>query len=321
MQIHSNIFSPFKQNENFNLALIYIVLFALVSLFVPYFFTTINLIGLMLSISQIGMVACTMMFCLAARDFDLSVGSQIAFFGVLVAIIVNYLESFLLGSFLTIIAGFLIGAINGVFVTKLRINALIATLASMEIVRGLAYIISGGQAVGVVDTNFFTLGMTSVLGLPIPVWVSLACFIIFGFMLRYTSYGRNTLAVGGNPDASRLSGIDVDRVRLMNFALQGVVCAVAGIILASRITSGQPNASIGFELNVISACVLGGVSLTGGRASIIGVFIGVMIMGTVENALNLLNIDSFYQYLIRGTILLLAVGADQYRQSMQAKKM
>ncbi len=124
-------------------------------------------------------------------------------------------------------------------------------------------------------------------------------------------HGKNALATGGNIHAVKLSGISVDKVRIINFTLQGLIAAYAGIVLATQLTSGQPNSAIQFELNVISACVLGGVSLNGGKATISGVVIGVLIMGTIENAMNLLNIDSFYQYLVRGSILLIAVGADQ----------
>jgi L-arabinose transport system permease protein len=147
----------------------------------------------------------------------------------------------------------------------------------------------------------------------LPIWVTITCFIVFGVLLNKTVYGRNTLAVGGNPEATRLAGINVEHNRVIIFLIQGAVAALAGVILASRITSGQPNAAQGFELNVISACVLGGVSLQGGRATILGVAVGVLIMGTAENVMNLLNIDAFYQYLVRGAILLLAVLVDQQK--------
>lgn len=147
----------------------------------------------------------------------------------------------------------------------------------------------------------------------LPIWVTIICFIVFGVLLNKTVYGRNTLAIGGNPEATRLAGINVERNRVIIFLIQGAVAALAGVILASRITSGQPNAAQGFELNVISACVLGGVSLQGGQATISGVAIGVLITGTAENVMNLLNIDAFYQYLVRGTILLLAVLIDQQK--------
>ncbi|WP_193570551.1 L-arabinose ABC transporter permease AraH [Luteibacter yeojuensis] len=305
--------------DDYSLIGIFIVLFAVLSVTVQYFFSWDNVVGLALSVSQIGMVSCTMMFCLASRDFDLSVGSTVAFAGVFCAIVSNATGSVTLGVAAALVAGALVGFVNGAVIAKLRINALITTLATMEIVRGLAFIASHGQAVGVSSEAFFTLGSSQVLGLPVPVWITLACFVVFGVLLNKTIYGRNTLAIGGNPDAARLAGVAVDRVRIAIFLVQGLVAALAGVILASRMTSGQPNAGEGFELNVISACVLGGVSLMGGRATISGVIVGVLIMGTVQNAMSLMNIDAFYQYLVRGAILLIAVLVDQLKNRRQSR--
>ncbi len=297
----------------YSLIVIFVLMFLTMSLTVDHFFSIENMLGLALSISQIGMVSCTMMFCLASRDFDLSVGSTVAFAGVLCAMVLNATGNTFIAIVAAVVAGGVIGFVNGAVIAYLRINALITTLATMEIVRGLGFIVSHGQAVGVSSDTFIALGGLSFFGVSLPIWVTLLCFIVFGVMLNQTVYGRNTLAIGGNPEASRLAGINVERTRVWIFLIQGAVTALAGVILASRITSGQPNAAEGFELNVISACVLGGVSLLGGRATISGVVIGVLIMGTVENVMNLLNIDAFYQYLVRGAILLAAVMLDQLK--------
>jgi len=302
-----------QQITEYSLIVIFAVMFITMSLTVDHFFSIENMLGLALSISQIGMVACTMMFCLASRDFDLSVGSTVAFAGVLCAMVLNATGNTFIAIVAAVVAGSVIGFVNGAVIAYLRINALITTLATMEIVRGLGFIVSHGQAVGVSSDTFIALGGLSMFGVSLPIWVTLVCFIVFGVMLNSTVYGRNTLAIGGNPEASRLAGINVERTRVYIFLIQGAVTALAGVILASRITSGQPNAAEGFELNVISACVLGGVSLLGGRATISGVVIGVLIMGTVENVMNLLNIDAFYQYLVRGAILLAAVLLDQLK--------
>jgi len=302
-----------QQITEYSLIVIFVVMFLTMSLTVDHFFSIENMLGLALSISQIGMVACTMMFCLASRDFDLSVGSTIAFAGVLCAMVLNATDNTAIAIVAAVAAGAVIGFVNGAVIAYLRINALITTLATMEIVRGLGFIVSHGQAVGVSSDTFIALGSLSMVGISLPIWVTLACFIVFGVLLNQTVYGRNTLAIGGNPEASRLAGINVERTRVWIFLIQGAVTALAGVILASRITSGQPNAAQGFELNVISACVLGGVSLLGGRATISGVVIGVLIMGTAENVMNLLNIDAFYQYLVRGAILLAAVLLDQLK--------
>ena len=299
--------------REYNLVFIFLAIFIALSFSVQYFFTVQNMLGLALSVSQIGMVACTMMFCLASRDFDLSVGSIVAFTGVLGATVINFTDNLWAGVAAALLSGAIIGCFNGIIIAYLRINALITTLATMEMVRGLAFIASHGQAVGVSNVDFIYFAGSSFLGISMPIWMTLTCFVLFGFLLNSTIYGRNTLAIGGNPEAARLAGIHVERMRVVIFLVQGLVAGLAGVILASRITSGQPNSAQGFELNVISACVLGGVSLKGGSATISGVIVDVFILGTAENVMNLLNIDAFYQYLVRGAILLAAVVVDQQR--------
>ena len=243
------------------------ILFLGCSLFVENFLSWRNLQGLALAVSMTGMVACTMLFCLAAGDFDLSISSVVACAGVVAALVMNRTDSILLGVVAGLACGAVSGFVNGYVVAKLRINALITTLASMQIVRGFGLIISDYKAVGIVNENFFELGNARFLGVVAPIWITLGCFLVFGFILQRTVFGRDTLAVGGNAEAAHLAGIAVDRVKIIIFTAQGVMAAFAGIVLASRLTSGQPNTSVGFELDVISACVLGGVSLTGGVGS------------------------------------------------------
>jgi L-arabinose transport system permease protein len=301
--------------EDTGLLLIYVVMFAVVALTVPYFLSVQNLIGLSLSVSMVGMLSCTMLFCLAAGDFDLSIGSVVAFGGIFNAVVMQAMPGqIVVPVLLTLVVTFLIGLFNGFVIAKLGINALITTLATMQIVRGLGFIMSNGVAVGIANDEFYLLGNGTLLGVPIPIWVTLVSFLVFGFLLNGTVYGRNALAIGGNKEAARLSGIGVDWTKMIIFSLQGLMAGAAGVILSSRITSGQPNASQGFELDVISACVLGGVSLSGGVGTMVGTVVGVLIMGTVQNVLNLLNVPTFYQYVVRGTVLLLAVLFDQLKQ-------
>ncbi|NSW55231.1 MAG: L-arabinose ABC transporter permease AraH [Armatimonadetes bacterium] len=295
--------------------LVFALLMVACSLSVDRFATWVNMKGLALSVSTIGMVACTMLFCLASGDFDLSIGSVVACAGVVAAVVINATGSVATGIAVAILAGGFVGLTNGIVIAKFRINALITTLATMQIVRGLGYIISDGKAVGVSREGFFVLGNSAPLGVPTPVWITLACFVIFGLLLSRTVFGRNTLAVGGNQEAARLAGIPVERLKISIFTMQGLMAGFAGVVLASRMTSGQPMASMGFELEVISACVLGGVSLTGGVGSMGYVVAGVLIMGTVQNAMNLSGVPPFYQYVARGAILLAAVLLDRAKQA------
>lgn len=312
--------SPFTVGriwDRFGMLVVFAALFIACTIFVPNFATFVNMKGLGLAISMSGIVACGMLFCLASGDFDLSVASVIACAGVTTAVVINLSESLWLGVLAGLLLGALSGLVNGVVIAKLKINALITTLATMQIVRGLAYIISDGKAVGIEDERFFALGYTNWFGLPAPVWLTIGCMALFGFLLNKTTFGRNTLAIGGNEEAARLAGVPVVRTRIIIFVLSGLVAAAAGIVLASRMTSGQPMTSIGYELVVISACVLGGVSLKGGVGKISYVVAGVLILGTVENAMNLLNISPFSQYVVRGLILLAAVVFDRYKQKAQ----
>lgn len=302
------------------LVILFLLALVIVSVTVPNFMTQRNVLGLLQSVVTIGIVACTMMLCLASRDFDLSVGSTVAFSGMIAVMVSNHTESIGLGLLAALLSGVVVGAINGVVIARLRINALITTLATMQIVRGLALISSDGRAVGVDDPAYFDIAQTALFGVPLPIIVMVLTFLLFGFVLNRTAFGRNTLAIGGNPDASRLAGVNVGTIRIWIFTLQGLACAVAGILLSSRITSGQPNAAQGLELSVISACVLGGVSLAGGRAAISGVLVGVLIMGIAENVMNLMNIQAFYQYVVRGVILLLAVLLDNLRTRATGKR-
>lgn len=300
--------------DNFGMLGVFLILFIICSIFVPNFASIINMKGLGLAISMSGMVACGMLFTLACGDLDLSVASVIACSGVVTAVTINMTESVTIGIGAGLASGLLFGALNGFVIAKLKINALITTLATMQIARGLGYIISDGKAVGVIEEDFFMLGTSQFFGVPTPVWLTLITFIVFSFILNKTTYGRNTLAIGGNEEAARLAGVNVVRTKMIIFIVSGLISALAGVILASRMTSGQPMTSIGFELTVISACVLGGVSLKGGIGKVSYVVAGVLILGTVENAMNLLNISPFAQYVVRGGILLLAVIFDRYKQ-------
>jgi L-arabinose transport system permease protein len=300
--------------DRFGMLMVFAGLFLLCSLFVPYFATFINMKGLGLAISMSGMVACAMLFCLACGDLDLSIASVIACSGVVTGVAINATGSVFIGVSAGLLSGVAFGVINGFIIAKLQVNALITTLATMQIARGLGYIISDGKAVGITEESFFALGNSSIIGIPTPIWLTIVTFGIFAFLLNRTVYGRNTLAIGGNEEAARLAGVNVVKTKMIIFTVSGFISALAGVILAARMTSGQPMTSVGFELVVISACVLGGVSLKGGIGKVSYVIAGVLILGTVENAMNLLNMSPFAQYVVRGSILLAAVIFDRYKQ-------
>lgn len=284
--------------DQYGMLVIFAILFLLACVLVPNFASLINMRGLGLAVSMSGMVACS---------------------GVACAVGINATESIPLGILAGLSVGLVFGLINGIVVAKFKINALITTLATMQMARGVGYIISDGKAVGIVEEGFFELGNSALLGIPTPIWLTAVCFVLFGLLLNKTTFGRNTLAMGGNEEAARLAGVNVVRTKIIIFTMTGLIASLAGIILASRMTSGQPMTSIGFELVVISACVLGGVSMKGGIGKISYIIAGVLILGLMENAMNLLNISPFAQYVVRGLILLAAVLFDRYKQVRKAR--
>lgn len=302
------------------------LLVATCSVAVPNFSRPENVGNLLQQVSTVGIVATTMLFCLASGNFDLSVGTLIPCGGVLSALILRDTQSLTLAIGGALAFGGLVGTVNGVVVARLKINPLITTLSTMMIVRGLAFVFADGKSIGISDERFLGLanlafpvihraGSSAVLfQVTAPVWVCFGLILFFGFLLRRTTFGRNTLAIGGNEEAARLAGVAVTRVKIIIFAMQGVVATLAGILLAAQFGLGDPKTAQGSELSIISACVLGGVSLSGGVGRMTYVVAGVFIMGVVENAMNLLAIESFYQYIVRGSVLLCAVIFDQLRQ-------
>lgn len=303
--------------DKYGMLLVFVLLFIVCSATIDNFFTWINMKVLGMSVSVVGMVSCGMAFCLICADLDLSVGAVVACAGVVTAWVLRETDSIFLGIIGGLSCGVFFGLLNGFFISIMKNNALIVTLATQQVARGAAYTICGGVPIGIMNENFYMLGDSDVAGIPTPIILTVICFIIFGLLLSSTVFGRNSLALGGNPEAARLAGVNVVKTKMWIFVLTGLVSAFAGIVLTSRLTSGQPMNSMGLELSAISACVLGGVSLTGGIGKMSTVVAGVLILGTVENAMNLLNIDPFTQYIVRGAILLAAINLDQYKQKLR----
>lgn len=296
---------------------IFVVLVALLAgaaVFVPNFLSGTNLIySLGLSVTTTGIVACGMLFALAAGDFDLSVGSVAAFGGMVTAVLLSKGMGPVPAVLVSLLGGLVIGTINGFLIAVCGVNALIVTLATMQIVRGLAYILNDGNSLGVSHPGFAYLGTGAPLGVPMPLWILALCLVVFGLFLHRTVYGRNSLAIGGNREAAHLAGVPTRKVQITIFALMSMLAALAGIVSTAQQQLGDPKTFQGLELRVISACVLGGVSLTGGIGSIGHVVVGVLIMGTVQNVMDLKSVPTFYQYLVSGAILLAAVLLDRLK--------
>ncbi|HEX8237510.1 MAG TPA: ABC transporter permease [Abditibacteriaceae bacterium] len=305
-------FDRMNWQESLGLLTIYALLVVVLSLRSPYFASVNNFLNILVAVSTIGIIAVAMTMVIVSGGLDLSVGSVVALAGVAVAQLSHHMAiwpAVLIG----LLIGLVVGFINGVMITRAGINPLIATLGTLSVARGLSFVFSGGLTQSIDDESFAFLGRGFVLGVPFQVWVMAALFLLAHWVMNSTVFGRSIYAVGGNSQASRLAGLPVTRLQLMVYVLSGLSAALGGVFLASQLGAGAPAAAAGIELSVIAAVILGGTSLSGGKGTIAGTLLGVLILGTLNNGLTLLNVSSYYQEVARGIVLLLAVGLDQLR--------
>ena len=276
-----------------------------------YFFDIYNARNILLAVSVLSVLAFPSTMLIISGNFDLSVASNAAFSGMIFAEVSNGGESDVaLAILAAMAAGMGIGILNGLLVTVVRVNSLITTLGTLAIFRGLAKILSNGQTVRVVGFKFMS---SDTLGIPTPVYILIAVALLLAFVLRMTVYGRNLYAIGANVEAARLVGIRNNLTIFATFVLTGFLGGCAGLMLTSQLRAASPIAGLGLELSVVSAVILGGASLAGGRGTIIGTVLGVAILGTVNNGMTLIGMSSFWQDVARGSILIAAVAFDQLR--------
>ena len=289
-----------------------IVICIMLSIATPYFFTTQNIIIVLRQVSINGILAIGVTFVIIAGGIDLSLGSVLALTGVVAASFAHPgTYALVVPVMLGILTGVIIGAINGLTITLGKVAPFIVTLGMMTIARGLALVWSDGRPVTNLSPAFNYIGGGDLLRIPVPILLFVLVIIVSAVILNYTRIGRYIYAVGGNENAARASGIRVSGVKLFAYMMCSGLAGLAGIILASRITTGQPNAGIAYELDAIAAVVIGGTSLLGGRGSIAGTVIGVLIIGVINNGLDLLNVTSYYQQIIKGVIIVGAVLLDR----------
>nr|WP_277619819.1 ribose ABC transporter permease [Aeromonas finlandensis] len=291
-----------------------LVLIGVVSFLSPNFFTADNLLNILRQTSVNAIMAVGMTLVILTAGIDLSVGSVLALCGALAATMVAMELPIWLVVPLTLGAGALLGGVSGLIIAKGKVQAFIATLVTMTALRGFTMVYTEGRPIstGFSDgaDQFAWLGTGYLFGLPVPIWLMAIVFLLAWFMLNHTRLGRYIYALGGNESATRLSGINVDRVKLAVYGLCGALSALAGLIVTSRLSSAQPTAGMGYELDAIAAVVLGGTSLMGGKGRIMGTLIGALIIGFLNNALNLLDVSSYYQMIAKASVILLAVMID-----------
>ncbi len=297
--------------------IVLIGLFVIVGVLNPDFLAPMNLLNLLRQVSINALIAFGMTFVILTGGIDLSVGAILALSSALMAgMMVSGLDPVLAIGFACLI-GALLGAVNGAFIAKAKMAPFIATLATMTVFRGLTLVYTNGNPItGLSDSFWFQVfGRGYLLGLPVPAITVIISFVVLWCLLHKTPFGRKTYAIGGNEKAALISGINVDRMKILIYALNGLLAALAGAILASRLDSAQPTAGTSYELDAIAAVVLGGTSLSGGRGRIVGTLIGALIIGTLNNGLNLLGVSSFYQLVVKGAVILLAVYIDRKKTS------
>ncbi|NRF96163.1 ribose ABC transporter permease [Paenibacillus frigoriresistens] len=298
--------------QKYGLLFALVLLCCLFSILSPVFLTQQNILNVLNQTSINAILAIGVTFVILIGGIDLGLGSYVALTGCVAALFAqggNY------PVFIPILAGIgaglLIGLINGVVITRGRLASFIVTLGMMTIARGISLVVSGGRPISNLSDSFNYIGGGVLFHIPLPILIVIVIFIATYILLSKTTHGRYIYAVGGNDEAARTSGIHINRVKLAAFTLCGGLAGLAGVIQASRITTGQPNIGVGYELDAIAAVVIGGTSLTGGIGRVSGTIIGVMIIGVINNGLDLMNVSSYYQQIIKGLIIICALLLDR----------
>jgi ribose transport system permease protein len=275
------------------------------------FLTVGNIFNVLRQISINALIAFGMTFVILTGGIDLSVGSILALSSAFAAGLMAGGMNTWLAVGIGLIGGLVMGAINGILITKGKVAPFIATLATMTVFRGLTLVYTQGRPITGFKENFALLGKGYFLQIPMPIIWMVIAFAVLYIILKHTTFGRRVYALGSNEEATWLSGINTSKVKILVYSISGLLAAISGIILTSRLNSAQPTAGGAFELDAIAAVVLGGTSLSGGRGWIVGTLIGAMIIGVLDNGLNLLNVSSFYQQVVKGIVILIAVLLDR----------
>jgi len=302
--------------ERAGLIIAIIVLSAIFGTINPNFFSYTNITNVMRQVSVLAIVSVGQTLAIMLAGIDLSVGSILGFISVFGA---SQIVSFgiLPGILIALLAAAAIGAFQGYWVAKFKIPAFIVTLGGLSFLRGAAYVYSNGMPISGLPSEFLLLGSGSFMGIPIPATIAFFVYVIFHFMLTRTRTGRYLYAIGGNEEAAVLSGIKVARYKVFAYCMSGLLTGLASIILTSRVVSGQPTLGEAFELQAIAATIIGGTSFSGGQGTLIGTFLGVVLMAIIGNGLNLIRVSSFIQMMVLGAIIVFAVTLDtiQHRKT------
>lgn len=292
------------------LIIAYVILIVFFATQSEHFFTIKNFLNIALYAANVGILACTMTLVIVSGHIDLSIGSVIALAGVVMGKLMQEGYPMIVAALACIGVGALTGVYNAVLITRVKVNAFITTLAGMEVFRGCAYLVTNGKAITLSGDFIKAIGRGYTFGVPNAVLIMLAMVILFALISKYTTFGRRIYVIGGGSQVAYLSGINVERNLGVMFILNGVVCGLATMIYCSQLGSAMPSNANGMEFDVISAVILGGASLSGGKGSIIGALFGALLLGTLNNGMVMLNIHTYWQQVISGLVLVMAVVFD-----------
>lgn len=311
----SNFKTKMKENQNLGTILALIILMVFVSILNPTFLQANNLMNLMRQLIINGFIALGMTFVILTGGIDLSVGSTLALTSAIFAGLLQNGMNTGLAILVAVGLGLILGLINGILITKGKLAPFIVTLATMTIFRGLTLVYTDGRPIAGPKDNFAFkfLGKGQFFGIPFQVILFILAFLCLWIILNKTSLGRKIYAVGGNEKASFISGINIDKVKIWVYVISSLMAVLSGLVLTSRLNSAQPTAGTAYEMDAIAAVVLGGTSMTGGSGSLTGTLIGILILGVLNNGLNLLGVSSFYQQIVKGIVILIAVLIDRKR--------
>lgn len=300
-----------KITKSYAIYIVLLLIFVSFSVASPRFITSSNLLTILRQVSMMGVAAIGATMVLLIGGIDLSIGAGITFFNIFCAyLMVNQGIHPVPAVLINVLVLTVIGMLQGLLITTLNIPAFIVTMAFMNVLKGAAYLICDGLPIFGFKEGFKFIGQGYISGLPVPLFFMVACFIIGAIILYKLYFGRYLYAIGGNEEAAKLSGINVKSVKIAVYALSSFFASISGLLFLSRLNTGQSSTGSGFEFDVITACILGGVSISGGRGKISGVIAGVLIMGMIDNGFILIGINEYYQWIIKGIVLLLAVGFD-----------
>ena len=314
------VLSVFTKQREFMLLMIVVGIFVIMCFASPIFLRADNLLAVLLGFSVEGIIAVAMTMLMVSGGFDMSVGSVMAMTATVSAILCKTAGVPIpIGMLTGILSGGLVGLFNGFVITRLKINPFITTLSGLNLFRGLTYILMGGRNISGLPESYRILGQDYLFGIQLPIWYAIAFFVIGAILLKKSRFFRQNYYVGGNEKSAMLSGIKVDKVKVFNYVLVGLCAGFAGVVMSSRVASATTTLGTGVELRVITSVIVGGASLYGGEGTVLGTFLGCMLMALVTNVINLTGVDVYWQTFVSGAILLVAVILDRLGKNSREK--